>query len=82
MVGPSSYLGDGVEVIGVDNPMIQELQSMLVAYLGRGFYDVGKPLLYDVITPAPVLDMLLRWHRAMEVGASGMQQSSWRIFSP
>jgi hypothetical protein len=61
MVGPSSSLGDGVEVIGVDNPMILQLQSMLVAYFGRGFYDVEKPLLYDVITPAPVLDMLLRW---------------------
>ena len=61
MVGPSSSLGDGVGVIGVDNPMIQQLRSILVAYVGRGFYDVGKPLLYDVITPAPVLDMLLRW---------------------
>ena len=55
------------------NPMLQRMHQILTAYLGTSCYDVGKPLLYETITPAPVLDMLLRWQGS---DAAGRQQDA------
>eukprot|EP00973_Karenia_brevis_P076571 10637520-Karenia_brevis.AAC.1 len=53
--------------------MIQQMHQILTAYLGTSCYDVGKPLLYEIISPAPVLDMLLRWQGS---DAAGRQQDA------
>ena len=41
--------------------MVSELAALLTANEGRKQTDAGTPLVYEVITTVPVLDVLLRW---------------------